>query len=111
LSCSSQCKYWNSTELTAGTIIGGSTIIGNNCGLGLNCTIKQKLKIGDRSIVGSGSSMIHNVEEEDIVADSPAKSMKSKVTLEEDKLFLMTEHIRKKKLPVSYLISNNTIVC
>ena len=55
--------------------------------------------------------MIHNVEEEDTVADSPAKSMKSKVTLEKDKLFLMTEQIRKKKLPVSYLISNNTIGC
>lgn len=50
------------TELIAGTIMGGSTIIGNNCWLGLNCTIKQKLKIGDRSIVGSGSSVIHNVE-------------------------------------------------
>lgn len=86
------------TELTAGTIIGGSTIIGNNCWLGLNCTIKQKLKIGDRSIVGSGSSVIHDVEEEDIVAGSPAKSIKSKVTLEKDKLFLMTGQIRKKKL-------------
>ena len=86
------------TELTAGTIIGGSTIIGNNCWLGLNCTIKQKLKIGDRSIVGSGSSVIHDVEEEDIVAGSPVKSIKSKVTLEKDKLFLMTGQIRKKKL-------------
>ena len=55
--------------------------------------------------------MIHDVEEEDIVAGSPTKLMKSKVTLEEDKLFLMTEQIRKKKLPVSYLISNNTIAC
>ena len=102
MSCSSQYKYWNSTELTAGTIIGESTIIGNNCGLGLNCTIKQKLKIGDRSIVRSGSSMIHDVEEEDIVAGSPAKLMKSKVTLEKDKLFLMTKQIRKNNLPVSF---------
>jgi len=86
------------TELTAGTIIGGSTIVGDNCWLGLNCTIKQKLKIGERSIVGSGSSVIHDVEDEDIVAGAPAKSIKSKVTLKKDELFLMTGQIRKKKL-------------
>jgi len=86
------------TQLTAGTIIGGSTFVGDNCWLGLNCTIKQKLKIGDRSIVGSGSSVIHDVEDEDIVAGAPAKSIKSKVTLEKDELFLMSGQIRKKKL-------------
>ena len=77
------------TELTAGTIIGGSTTIGNNCWLGLNSTVKNKLKIGNKVIVGSGSSVINNVDDEDIVAGVPAKSIKNKITINKEKLFLM----------------------
>jgi len=77
------------TELTAGTIVGGSTTIGNNCWLGLNSTIKNKIKIGDQVIVGSGSSVIYDIVDEDIVAGVPAKSIKKKVTANKEKLFLM----------------------
>jgi UDP-3-O-[3-hydroxymyristoyl] glucosamine N-acyltransferase len=77
------------TQVTAGTVIGGSTQIGNNCWLGLNSTIKHKIRVGDNVIVGSGSSVIHNVEDKDIVAGVPAKSIKNKITISKDKLFLM----------------------
>jgi UDP-3-O-[3-hydroxymyristoyl] glucosamine N-acyltransferase len=74
-------------ELTAGTIIGGSTAIGNTCWTGLNSTLKNKIKIGNKVIVGAGALVIHDVPDEDIVAGVPAKSIKDKVT--SDKLFLM----------------------
>jgi UDP-3-O-[3-hydroxymyristoyl] glucosamine N-acyltransferase len=77
------------TQITAGTVIGGSTQIGNNSWLGLNSTIKHKTKVGDNVIVGSGSSVIHDVEDRDIVAGAPAKSIKNKITISKDKLFLM----------------------
>jgi UDP-3-O-[3-hydroxymyristoyl] glucosamine N-acyltransferase len=77
------------TQVTAGVVIGGSTIIGNNCWLGLNSTIKHKIKLGNNVIVGSGSSVIHNVEDKDIVAGNPAKSIKHKINMSEDKRFLM----------------------
>jgi UDP-3-O-[3-hydroxymyristoyl] glucosamine N-acyltransferase len=77
------------TQVTAGTVIGGSTRIGNNCWIGLNSTIKHKLKIGDNVIIGSGSSVIHNVVDKDIVAGSPAKTIRNKITISKDKLFLM----------------------
>jgi len=77
------------TQVTAGVVVGGSTIIGNNCWLGLNSTIKHKIKIGDNVIVGSGSSVIQNVEDKDIVAGNPAKSIKHKINISDDKLFLM----------------------
>ncbi len=76
-------------QVTAGVVVGGSTIIGNNCWLGLNSTIKHKLKIGNNVIVGSGSSVIHDVEDKDIVAGNPAKSIKNKISISDDKLFLM----------------------
>jgi UDP-3-O-[3-hydroxymyristoyl] glucosamine N-acyltransferase len=86
------------TELTAGTIVGGSTTIGNNCWLGLNSTIKNKIKIGDQVIVGSGSSVISDVIDEDIVAGVPAKSIKKKVTANKEKLFLMTGQLKSDRM-------------
>jgi UDP-3-O-[3-hydroxymyristoyl] glucosamine N-acyltransferase len=74
-------------ELTAGTIIGGSTTIGDTCWTGLNSTLKNKIKIGNKVIVGADACVIHDVPNEDIVAGVPAKSIKDKVT--SDKLFLM----------------------
>ena len=73
--------------LTAGTIIGGSTRIGDMCWTGLNSTIKHKIKIGNKVIIGSGASVINDIDDEDIVAGVPAKSIKHKVR--SDQLFLM----------------------
>jgi UDP-3-O-[3-hydroxymyristoyl] glucosamine N-acyltransferase len=83
-------------ELTAGTIIGGSTIIGDTCWTGLNSTLKNKIKIGNKVIVGAGALVIHDVSDEDIVAGVPAKTIKHKVT--SDKLFLMAGQEQKRQL-------------
>jgi UDP-3-O-[3-hydroxymyristoyl] glucosamine N-acyltransferase len=90
------------TQLTAGTVIGGSTTIGNNCWFGLNSTIKHKIKIGDNAIVGSGSSVIRDVEDRDIVAGCPAKSIKHKINISEDKLFLMGGQFNAENVQVTY---------
>src|SRR5918996_4793597 len=59
-------------ELTAGTIIGGSTTIGDTSWMGLNCTLKNKINVGSRVIVGCGAAVIKDVADEDIVAGVPA---------------------------------------
>jgi UDP-3-O-[3-hydroxymyristoyl] glucosamine N-acyltransferase len=73
--------------LTAGTIIGGSARVGNTCWTGLNSTIKHKVKIGNNVIVGSGASVINDIDDEDIVAGVSAKSIKHKAR--SNQLFLM----------------------
>jgi serine acetyltransferase len=47
--------------------------------MGLNCTLKNKISIGSRVIVGCGAAVINDVSDEDIVAGVPAKSIKDKV--------------------------------
>ena len=69
-----------------------STTIGDTCWLGLNSTVKHKLQIGNKAIIGSGASVIDNVPDEDIVAGVPARSIKHKVN--SDQLFLMAGQIR-----------------
>ena len=81
-------------ELTAGTIIGGSTTLGDMCWTGLNSTLKDNIKIGNNVLVAAGAAVIHDVQDEDIVAGVPAKSIKSKVT--SDLVFLMSGQKSKK---------------
>lgn len=75
--------------LTAGTVIGGSTTLGDNCWTGLNSTLKHKIKLGNNVIVGSGASVINNVPDGEIVAGVPARSIKDKIHISADELFMM----------------------
>jgi len=75
--------------LTAGTVIGGSTTLGDNCWTGLNSTLKHKIKLGNNVIVGSGASVISDVPDGDIVAGVPARSIKDKIHISADELFMM----------------------
>ncbi|HEY6404741.1 MAG TPA: UDP-3-O-(3-hydroxymyristoyl)glucosamine N-acyltransferase [Nitrososphaeraceae archaeon] len=82
-------------ELTAGTIIGGSTTLGDMCWTGLNSTLKDNIRLGNNVIVASGASVIRDVQDQDIVAGVPAKSIKEKVTTSQ--LFLMSGQQEQKK--------------
>ena len=81
------------SEVTTGTIIGGSTTIGNMCWTGLNSTLKDNIKIGNNVLIAAGAVVIHDVQDEDIVAGVPAKSIKQKVS--SDLLFLMSRQKKK----------------
>jgi UDP-3-O-[3-hydroxymyristoyl] glucosamine N-acyltransferase len=72
------------------TIVGGSSSIGDMCYLGINSTIKNNIKIGNNVIVAAGAVVIKDVQDGDIVAGNPAKSIKDKVKLSSTELFLMT---------------------
>jgi UDP-3-O-[3-hydroxymyristoyl] glucosamine N-acyltransferase len=93
--------------LTAGTVIGGSTRIGDMCWTGLNSTIKHKVEIGNKVIIGSGASVINDIDDEDIVAGVPAKSIKHKVR--SNQLFLMAGQQSRPKNSLKRNSNNNTI--
>ena len=76
-----------SCEITTGTIIGGSTKIGDMSWTGLNSTLKDNIKIGSNVLVAAGAVVIHDVQDQDVVAGVPAKSIKDKIKT--DLLFLM----------------------
>ena len=80
-------KIGKNSEITTGTIIGGSTSIGDMTWTGLNSTLKDNIKVGNNVLVGAGAAVIKDVEDGDIVAGVPAKSIKDKVST--NLLFLM----------------------
>jgi len=74
-------------EITTGTIIGGSTKVGDMTWTGLNSTLKDNIKIGKSVLIAAGAVVIRDVEDQDVVAGVPAKSIKEKVKT--DMRFLM----------------------
>jgi UDP-3-O-[3-hydroxymyristoyl] glucosamine N-acyltransferase len=80
-------KIGKNSEITTGTIIGGSTSIGDMTWTGLNSTLKDNIKVGNNVLIGAGAAVIKDVEDGDVVAGVPAKSIKDKVTT--NLLFLM----------------------
>ena len=81
-------KLGKNCVLTASTVIGGRTVVGDYTWMGLNSTLKNKIKIGNKVIIGCGAAVIKDVVDGDIVAGVPAKSIKSKLT--SSQLFSMT---------------------
>ena len=65
----------------------GVQSIGDMTWTGLNSTLKDNIKVGNNVLVGAGAAVIKDVEDGDVVAGVPAKSIKDKVTT--DLLFLM----------------------
>lgn len=58
---------------------GADTVIGKNCFIGAHSVIMPGVKVGDGSIVGAGSVVVHDVPPGSIVAGNPAKVIESGV--------------------------------
>lgn len=84
------------TLITAGATIGGSVTIGHDCWIGLGATISDHLTIGDHVLVAAGATVIRNVKDKDIVAYTPAISIKDKCNLSNEKLYRMVGYRREK---------------
>ena len=55
----------------------GNVQVGELAYVGANSTIKQNIKIGKGAIVGAGSVVVKNVNDFDVVAGVPARSIKN----------------------------------
>lgn len=56
--------------------VSGSVVIGKDCWVGPASTIIQGMRIGSNSLIGIGSVVIKDVEENDVVAGNPAKFLR-----------------------------------
>ena len=67
------CHVKKNAELISGTVLGGFSVIGEGAVLGLNSTVKNRVSLGDRVIVGMGSAVLKEVPEDVTVVGSPAR--------------------------------------
>jgi acetyltransferase-like isoleucine patch superfamily enzyme len=54
----------------------GGAVVEDNVSIGANCTILPGVKIGKNSLVGAGSVVTKDVEENSVVAGNPARFVK-----------------------------------
>lgn len=89
-------------HLGAGAVVAGvleppsktPVIIEDDVLIGANAVILEGVRIGKRAVVGAGSVVTRDVEPNTVVIGSPAKVMKYKDEVDEDKVKLM-EDLRK----------------
>jgi len=58
--------------------VGANVVLGKGVHIGSNATLREKISIGDFSIVGSGSVVLNDVPENTIVVGNPARILKKK---------------------------------
>lgn len=64
------------TEICSGVIVGGYVQIKNFAKIKLGSVIRNRVIIGERSIVGMGAIVIKDVKDESVVTGNPAKELK-----------------------------------
>lgn len=67
-------------EITAGCVVGGYAWLGNGVYTGINSCIRNRINIGQNSIIGMGATVTKNVEPNITVAGNPAKVFEKDVT-------------------------------
>ncbi|MFB3817501.1 MAG: acetyltransferase [Candidatus Methylomirabilales bacterium] len=73
---SHDCRIGDYTCVAGGVCVSGRVVVGRNCYLGSNCTIIGDVEIGERSLVGMGSVVLHSVRPNSVVAGNPARFLR-----------------------------------
>jgi len=64
--------------VTSGVMLAGSVHVEEDCYLGQACTVREKLRIGKRSLIGMGAVVTKNVEPNSVMTGSPARKLKER---------------------------------
>ena len=68
------CVIKDNVLLTAHSEISGSVTINRDVWVGPNTSIKQKVEIGENSIIGIGANVLHSIPPDTVVYGNPAKA-------------------------------------
>ena len=70
------CQIGAFAHIAPGAVLGGGVTVGENSHIGSNVTIKQRVKIGSNSIIGMGSVVLQNIEDNIMAYGNPCREVK-----------------------------------
>lgn len=65
-------------HVATNAVVGANVHVGKGVHIGSNATIREKVKIGDYSLIGAGSVVLSDVPENSVVVGNPARVLKSR---------------------------------
>lgn len=76
------CRIESGAFVIASTVLCGGVSVGRNSWIAPNSSILEKVKVGENATVGLSSTVIRDVEANDVVVGSPAKSISKRANCE-----------------------------
>jgi len=74
--CAHDCSVGNNAVLTAGVILSGSSKIQDGAWVGPNSTVQNRIIIGENALIGTGSVVTRDVDNDAVAYGVPAKMRK-----------------------------------
>lgn len=65
-------------EITAGSIVGGFDTVGENVFIGINACIRNRVTLGNSSLIGMGATVTKDISNNEVVVGNPAHSLENK---------------------------------
>lgn len=69
----SECRIGENTFFSSGAFVGARSLIGAASFIGPNSTLKDSITIGNYSVIGMGSVVLKNVDNENVLVGNPAR--------------------------------------
>lgn len=80
-------------------------VIGNNCWLGANVVVLPGAKIGNNSVIGAGSVVVHDIPDNSVAAGNPCRVIRE--IGEKDSLY----YYKDRKIDKNDLLEMKNIIC
>ena len=65
-------------HIATNAVVGANVHVGKGVHIGSNATIREKVKIGDFSLIGAGAVVLNDVPENSVVVGNPARILKKR---------------------------------
>lgn len=71
-----ECRIGKHVHIAPGAVLAGNVCVGDYSFVGANSVVKQGITIGNNVIIGAGAVVITDIEDNMVVAGSPAKPLR-----------------------------------
>ena len=69
------CHIGNGSFIIGSSVLCGGAQVGNNCWIAPNVSVKEHIKINDNALIGLGSVVLNDIEQDTVMVGNPARKL------------------------------------